>query len=109
MAKNPLTIVLLAAATAAATATPSLARVTPQEAVHPSNTVLLAATTCTTTGSSVNVRSGPGKQFRVVGSLPAGASISLGGVRNDTTGVRWFRVTTRRVRGWVRGDFICDL
>jgi uncharacterized protein YgiM (DUF1202 family) len=108
MSANRLAIALLTVATTAFAAVPSFARVTPQ-APATNNTVLLAATTCTTTGSSVNVRSGPGKQFRVVGSLPAGASVSLGGVRNDSSGVRWFRVSGGGVRGWVRGDFICDL
>jgi uncharacterized protein YgiM (DUF1202 family) len=87
---------------------PSWARVTPQAPNNTSNRVLIAEYVCTTQGSNVNIRSGPGKQYRVVRSIPTGAPVGVLGVTNGRDGVRWFKVSAAGVVGWMRGDYVCS-
>jgi uncharacterized protein YraI len=103
---NRLVISLLTTATTAFLATPSFARVTPQPHIT-NNTNFVAANICTTRGGNVNVRSGPGQQFRVLGSLASGSFISLGRPQRGRDGVRWFPVNSGGLVGWVRGDYVC--
>jgi uncharacterized protein YraI len=89
-------------------ALPSLARVTPSTPTNTSNRILIAEYICTTYGGNVNIRSGPGKQFRVIRSIPSGARLGILGVANGRDGVRWFRINARGIVGWVRGDYVCS-
>ncbi|CAA0098885.1 Uncharacterised protein [Starkeya nomas] len=58
--------------------------------------VMSAASAAVVTGN-VNVRSGPGTNYRVIGSLPAGARVDVGGCRGN-----WCRVAG----GWVSASFL---
>lgn len=50
-----------------------------------------------TASSSLNIRSGPGANFRIVGSIPAGETVEVTG-----TSGRWYRISG----GWVNGNYL---
>ncbi len=82
----------LNASSVSPTATPEQVVATPQ----------LAAATCTVTsnaGGAVNVRSGNGTQYVIVGSLPAGQAFPALG-QNSANGV-WVQVNVNGTIGWV--------
>jgi len=53
-------------------------------------------------GTNVNLRSGPGSNYRSLGKLRNGEQVTAGEYRNG-----WIRVTnSSRGSGWVRSDYI---
>ncbi len=60
-----------------------------------------AQQTGTVTANSLNVRSGPGTNFRVVGVLRRGEQVTI----LERSG-GWLRVAAGRDRGWVAGNYI---
>ena len=105
MSIHRLAIAILAT-TVSLAANPSLATVKPQLS-STNKAILVATSVCTSSGGTVNIRSGPGKGYRVVGSLYSGAYVNSGRPRKGNDGVRWYPVSTGGVSGWVRGDYIC--
>ncbi len=66
-------------------------------------TVIPQAATCTvvsTAGGSVNVRSGPGTGYLIIGSLPLGTAAPVIG-QNNTGGFAWFEINLNGLVGWV--------
>ncbi len=61
-----------------------------------------AAVICTNQGDNVNIRSGPGQRYRVVGSVGTGEYVQRLGRRGT-----WVYVNAGGVLGYIRGDFIC--
>lgn len=59
------------------------------------------ADTGTVTGSVLNVRSGPGIQYTVVGSLYQDTQVEI----LDSQG-GWYQIEYRTLKGWVSGDYI---
>lgn len=56
--------------------------------------------------ASVKVRSGPGKDFGVLGYLEAGDALTYDGAsEKDYRGVRWYRVKYRGSFGWVSSRY----
>lgn len=51
---------------------------------------------------TVNIRSGPGTQFRDLGNLPAGATAQVLGRNNNAT---WWKINYHDVVGWVSAEF----
>ncbi|HEY8341664.1 MAG TPA: N-acetylmuramoyl-L-alanine amidase, partial [Calditerricola sp.] len=60
-----------------------------------------SAKTATVTASRLNVRSGPGTQYAVIGSLPNGTRVT---VLEERTG--WWRVQTGSLTGWVASQYL---
>jgi uncharacterized protein YraI len=54
-----------------------------------------------TTTSNVNVRSGPGPDFRVIDNLRAGTPVDVGECRGS-----WCSISTRGTDGWVSASFL---
>lgn len=55
----------------------------------------------TVTASTLNVRSGPGTNYRIIGSLSRGASVQV--VRSSGS---WYEVALRSGTGWVHGAYL---
>lgn len=61
-------------------------------------------------GDMLNMRSGPGTQFRIILQLPEGTSVENLGCRERSGGF-WCRVATTgypRMSGWVNGKYIAE-
>ena len=52
---------------------------------------------------NLNVRSGPGPQFSILGSVPGGTVLPVDGVTPDQA---WFLVSSPYGAGWVDGEFV---
>jgi hypothetical protein len=63
-------------------------------------------TTSSPNGGRINIRSGPGKTFRVVGTVASRARINVEGSTQDAEGTFWYEVRVGRINGWVLGSFI---
>ena len=56
--------------------------------------------------TTVNVRSGPGLGYRVLGVVYGGTTLpSLGGVSYDSRGVAWYSVSYKGMTGWVSSKY----
>jgi uncharacterized protein YraI len=65
-------------------------------------TAVPAATCSVSAATNVNIRSGPGTNFAVIGALRAGASLPVSG-RSDNG---WYVVTSGEQQGWVSGAVV---
>jgi uncharacterized protein YraI len=64
---------------------------------------------CTThQGSSLSIRSGPGKNYRVLKQVSSGTGLSFNGSQYGKDGFQWLRTSTNGRQGWVRADYICE-
>lgn len=54
-----------------------------------------------TTTASVNLRSGAGRGYSVIRTIPEGASMSYDATATDERGVVWYHVTYKKRTGWV--------
>lgn len=75
----------------------------------PTTPQAITETTATIAGdSAVNIRSGAGKEYSQVTSLPAGTSITLIGQANDSAGNKWYqlRCDSKNVEGYIRSDLL---
>lgn len=52
----------------------------------------------------INVRSGPGLEFRVVKTLAADEIVGINAQARDRSGVTWYRLTSEE--GWIRSDVV---
>jgi uncharacterized protein YgiM (DUF1202 family) len=65
--------------------------------------------TCTVqAGDKVNIRSGPGKNYRTIRRVKSGVYISTDNGTQGQDGFTWRKVNYRGVVGWIRGDYLCD-
>jgi uncharacterized protein YraI len=65
---------------------------------------------CTTErGSSISVRSGPGKNYRVLAQVRNGNGISLDRSQYGRDGFKWWLTSENSRQGWVRADYICKI
>jgi uncharacterized protein YgiM (DUF1202 family) len=63
-------------------------------------------TTASPNGGRINIRSGAGKNFRVVGTVASRANIDVSAFQNDAEGAVWYRVRVGRINGWILSSFI---
>lgn len=68
------------------------------EPSQPTNTLTTHEPLVTAGENNVNIRSGPGTDYEVVGSLPAGQSLEIIGRNADST---WWQVSTPNGTGWL--------
>lgn len=67
-----------------------------------------SAFTCThDPNSSVNLRSGPGRNYRIIASIPAYTDVYATQWVYGADGMRWFRVFAGGLVGWSRSDYLC--
>jgi len=66
-------------------------------------TGIAAAQTSAQAVTDLNVRSGPGPEYPVVGMIPAGGAADLGGCID---GSKWCQVATANGPGWVYSDYL---
>ena len=65
------------------------------------------ARTLVVTGSEVNVRSGPGKDFGINGRLHRGDKVTyLNDKKKDKEGKNWVYVSNGSLNGWIRTDLL---
>lgn len=81
------------------TATPG-ATTTPDPGTNDPGTTTTAKTG-TITGSTVNVRSGPGTDYSKVGSVAKGDTVKILGTEGD-----WYRISIGNVTGYVSADYV---
>jgi uncharacterized protein YraI len=66
------------------------------------------STVCTAErGSSLTLRSGPGKNYRSLTQVRDGRTISINGSQNGRDGFRWLLTSANGRQGWVRADYVC--
>lgn len=66
------------------------------------------AMTCTQQqNSSVNLRIGPGKNNRIVASIPNESYVRALTWVWGSDGMRWWKVEANGLIGWMRGDYMC--
>ena len=71
---------------------------------------LLLIMTCTRqSGSSVNIRSGAGKNYRVIRQVKTSTSIEVTREMRGDDGFTWNKVTYQGSVGWIRSDYLCDV
>lgn len=100
--KGNLIAAFLATATTISFASPSFAN----DPVPTSGPISGICTTGSPNGGRINIRSGPGKNFRVVGTVASRANISVSAFQDDAEGASWYRVRVGRINGWVLSSFI---
>lgn len=66
------------------------------------------AWTCTREyNSSVNLRSGPGRNYQIIASVPNRSFVYLNSWVWGNDGMRWYRISSNGLIGWSRGDYLC--
>jgi uncharacterized protein YraI len=66
------------------------------------------AYSCSRDGDTINLRSRPGQQFKVLRRIPPGKPVVLIGVSRAVDDYTWQKVNFYGAIGWVRGDFLCN-
>jgi uncharacterized protein YraI len=59
-------------------------------------------------GSSLAIRSGPGKSYRVLKQVPNGTGLSFNGKQYGKDGFHWLRTSSNGRQGWIRSDYVCE-
>ena len=60
-------------------------------------------------GSSLSLRSGPGKNYRVLTQVRDGNGISLNNSQYGRDGFKWWLTSANGRQGWVRADYVCGV
>jgi uncharacterized protein YraI len=60
-------------------------------------------------GSSLSLRNGPGKNYRVLTQIRDGNSVAVSNSQYGQDGFKWFLTSANGRRGWVRSDYVCGL
>jgi uncharacterized protein YraI len=60
-------------------------------------------------GSSLSLRSGPGKNYRVLTQIRDGNSVSLFSSQYGRDGFKWWLTNANGRQGWVRADYVCGV
>jgi uncharacterized protein YraI len=58
-------------------------------------------------GSSLSLRTGPGKNYRVLTQIRDGNSITLTDSQYGRDGFKWWLTNANGRQGWVRADYVC--
>jgi uncharacterized protein YraI len=58
-------------------------------------------------GSSLSLRSGPGKNYRVLTQIRDGSSVALNNSQYGRDGFKWWMTAANGRQGWVRADYVC--
>lgn len=67
------------------------------------------AWTCTREyNSSVNLRTGPGRNYPIVAVIPNSSYVRLISYVYGNDGFRWYRVENSGLVGWSRQDYLCQ-
>jgi uncharacterized protein YraI len=91
-------------------ALPATAQVGPAYSSRYAQGAMTTGNVCTAErGSSLSVRSGPGKSYRVVTQIRDGKSVILEGSRHGRDGFDWLQTYSSGRQGWVRADYICGI
>jgi uncharacterized protein YraI len=101
--KGNLVAAFLLTAMAISFSTPSFANEGGQSSPSPASVI------CTTTspnGGRINIRSGAGKAFRVVGTVASRVRINVEGFQEDAEGAIWQKVRVGRTNGWILASFV---
>jgi hypothetical protein len=64
-----------------------------------------ASAGCTVSGNNVNLRTGPGTNYGVAGTLSAGTTLNAVGQTTGTDGLLWFNLDNG---SWVRADVVAE-
>ena len=56
--------------------------------------------------TTLNIRSGPGTSYGVVGTLKQGDQVSILGFANDANGVAWYQISFSNISGYVHSYYI---
>jgi uncharacterized protein YraI len=57
-------------------------------------------------GSAVNMRSGPGKDYRILDTTSVGDFVNVISDNKDVDDKTWYKIEASGTVGWVRGDYI---
>ena len=60
-------------------------------------------------GSSLSIRSGPGKNYRVLTQVRDGSSLAISNSQTGRDGFRWLLTSANGRQGWVRADYVCGM
>ncbi|NBD31977.1 MAG: SH3 domain-containing protein [Cyanobacteria bacterium] len=92
-----------------ATATPSQAQTGPALGVSDYRVNRPQPHICTRDASGkLNIRTGPSTYERAITQIPNGMPVYLHYGDYAADGFWWWNVTSNRVRGWVRSDYVCN-
>jgi uncharacterized protein YraI len=58
-------------------------------------------------GSSLSLRSGPGKNYRALTQIRDGNSVVLTNSQYGRDGFKWWLTSANGRQGWVRADYVC--
>jgi uncharacterized protein YraI len=66
-------------------------------------------TVCTAQrGSSLSLRNGPGKNYRVLTQIRDRSGIAINNSQYGQDGFKWLLTSANGRRGWVRSDYVCN-
>jgi uncharacterized protein YgiM (DUF1202 family) len=110
---NPISFLIIATCIAIATqAMPTLAKSKPIKSyiIDSQGNKLLLIMTCTRqSDSNVNIRSGAGKNYKVIRQVRSGHSIEVTRGMQGNDGFTWNKITDEGSVGWIRSDYLCDV
>jgi uncharacterized protein YraI len=67
-------------------------------------------TVCTAQrGSSLSLRNGPGKNYRVLTQVRDGKTVGINNFQYGQDGFKWLLTSANGRRGWVRSDYVCGV
>jgi uncharacterized protein YgiM (DUF1202 family) len=91
-------------------ALPAMAQVGPAYSKRYSQYLMTTGTICTKEiSSSLSLRSGPGRSYRVLAKIHNGNSVILEGERYGQDGFRWLQAFSKGQQGWIRADYVCKI
>jgi len=59
------------------------------------------------TDSKVNIRTGPGTEYRAIAQIPNGTLMNTVMQDRGSDGYQWYALELGEIVGWARGDFLC--
>jgi uncharacterized protein YraI len=101
--------ILTTTALLCAIALPAIVQVDPAYSNDVSETRTYGKVCTVERGSSLSLRSGPGKNYRVLTTIRDGSSLPLIKNQSGSDGFKWWLTKTNGRRGWVRADYICNI
>lgn len=105
-------LVLATCIAIAAQAIPTLAGSKPIKSyvINDNGTKLMFFMTCTReSGSNVNIRSGAGKNYRVIRKVKETTPIEITREMQGNDSFIWNKVTYKGSVGWIRSDYLCEI
>lgn len=65
-----------------------------------------AGETAEVTASSLNIRSGAGTGYKIIGSLKKGKTFTINGTKNDKSGTKWYKLKYKSQTGYVSSKYV---